>query len=229
MSGKKGGIYMANYQLAAKPRTTIGTAAAKRIRRENLVPANVYGREKDNENIVIDIRELEKALSAAGQLIDLNVEDQSRVVIMKEMQRDPIKGTIQHVDFYEVSMDRPIDTTVAIRLDGEADRESDGGIVNQVLRQLDISCLPGVIPNSIHIDVSSLTIGDTILVSDLDIPEGVNVLNDIDEVVVAISAPSMEVEEEEEEEEVLLDEDGEPIEGEGAAEAEEEQDQEDTE
>ncbi len=198
---------MANYQLKAEPRTAVGTAAAKRLRHQRLVPANVYGRDKANALISIELQEMEKALASGEHLIDLNIGDEERVVIVKEVQKEPIKGYIQHVDFYEVSMDRAIDTTVPIIVEGTS--ASEEGVVNHVLRELSISCLPGAIPDNITVDITGMVIGDSIQVANLDIPEGITVINEPDEAVVSIAAPTEIVEEEPEEEvDVELDADG---------------------
>lgn len=188
---------MANYQLKAEPRSVVGSAAVKELRRNRLVPANVYGRDKANALISIESREMEKALASGEHLIDLNIGDEQRVVIIKEIQKEPVKGYIQHVDFYEVSMDRAIDTTVPIILEGTL--ESVTGVVTQILRELSISCLPGAIPDNIRVDISGMAIGDSLQVGKLDIPEGITVINDPDEAVVSIAAPT-EIEEEEVEE-----------------------------
>ncbi len=187
---------MANYQLKAEPRSAVGSAAVKELRRNRLVPANVYGRDKANALISIESREMEKALASGEHLIDLNIGDEQRVVIIKEIQKEPVKGYIQHVDFYEVSMDRAIDTTVPIILEGTL--ESVTGVVTQILRELSISCLPGAIPDNIRVDISGMAIGDNLQVGNLDIPEGITVINDPDEAVVSIAAPT-EIEEEAEE------------------------------
>lgn len=188
---------MANYQLKAEPRSVVGSAAVKELHRNRLVPANVYGRDKANALISIESREMEKALASGEHLIDLNIGDEQRVVIIKEIQKEPVKGYIQHVDFYEVSMDRAIDTTVPIILEGTL--ESVTGVVTQILRELSISCLPGAIPDNIRVDISGMAIGDSLQVGKLDIPEGITVINDPDEAVVSIAAPT-EIEEEEVEE-----------------------------
>lgn len=207
---------MANYQLNAKIRTEVGTAAAKELRRAQAVPASVYGHEKENVNVSVLLRDIEKALASGEHLIDLSYGDDSKVVIVKELQNDPVKGTIQHIDFYEVSMDREIETNTIVIVDGEATRETDGGIVNLILRELSISCLPNAIPDNLVVDVSGLAIGESITIGDLTIPEGVTVNHDLDEVIVTISVPAAEVEETDEDAE-----DAEGVEdGEGAEDAE---------
>lgn len=181
---------MANYQLAAEVRTAFGTNAVKKLRREKLVPGNVYGRNNDNVHLLVAERELEKAIQSGEPLIDLAVGGEKKIVLIKDLQRDFVRGTIDHVDFYEVSMDKPVDTTVFVVLTGEEERESDGGLVNLVMRELNISCLPMDIPENITIDVSQMVIGDTITVSDLDLGGKITVNQDPDEVIVTVAVPT---------------------------------------
>jgi large subunit ribosomal protein L25 len=200
----KGGNKMANYQLAAEVRTAFGTNAVKKLRREKLVPGNVYGRNNDNVHLLVAERELEKAIQSGEPLIDLAVGGEKKIVLIKDLQRDFVRGTIDHVDFYEVSMDKPVDTTVFVVLTGEEERESDGGLVNLVMRELNISCLPMDIPDNITIDVSQMVIGDTITVSDLDLGGKITVNQDPDEVIVTVAAPT-KVEESAEDEEAEVE------------------------
>lgn len=210
---------MANYQLAAEVRTAFGTNAVKKLRREKLVPGNVYGRNNDNVHLLVAERELEKAIQSGEPLIDLAVGGEKKIVLIKDLQRDFVRGTIDHVDFYEVSMDKPVDTTVFVVLTGEEERESDGGLVNLVMRELNISCLPMDIPENITIDVSQMVIGDTITVSDLDLGGKITVNQDPDEVIVTVAVPT-KVEESAEDEEAEV-EAAEEAEAEAEAEAEE--------
>jgi large subunit ribosomal protein L25 len=200
----KGGNKMANYQLAAEVRTAFGTNAVKKLRREKLVPGNVYGRNNDNVHLLVAERELEKAIQSGEPLIDLAVGGEKKIVLIKDLQRDFVRGTIDHVDFYEVSMDKPVDTTVFVVLTGEEERESDGGLVNLVMRELNISCLPMDIPENITIDVSQMVIGDTITVSDLDLGGKITVNQDPDEVIVTVAVPT-KVEESAEDEEAEVE------------------------
>ncbi|MFB5065925.1 MAG: 50S ribosomal protein L25 [Candidatus Wallacebacter cryptica] len=195
---------MANYQLAAEVRTAFGTNAVKKLRREKLVPGNVYGRNNDNVHLLVAERELEKAIQSGEPLIDLAVGGEKKIVLIKDLQRDFVRGTIDHVDFYEVSMDKPVDTTVFVVLTGEEERESDGGLVNLVMRELNISCLPMDIPENITIDVSQMVIGDTITVSDLDLGGKITVNQDPDEVIVTVAVPT-KVEESAEDEEAEVE------------------------
>ncbi len=185
---------MANYQLQAELRSVTGTREVKKLRKSAVVPAHVYGRQKENVLVSIAQRDLDKALSSGAGLIDLQINGTAKTVIVKEIQKDPLQGKYQHVDFYEVSMDRAIETTVVVSLIGEDVRESDGGIVAQTLRELSISCLPNAIPESIEVNVADLVIGDSIYVKDLQAMEGVAVINDAEDIIVRVTPPTAEEE-----------------------------------
>jgi len=181
---------MANMQLTAELRNVTGSHAVAKMRRKDMIPGNIYGQGKPNVHVAIAVREIEKALASGEPLLNLVVGNETKVVLVKEVQRDPIKGELQHLDFYEVSMDRPVETAVPLVLAGEGERESDGGVVNLVLRELSISCLPNQIPEFITVNVAHMKIGDNLLVSDLEVAEGIEVLNAPNEVVATVSAPS---------------------------------------
>ncbi len=143
--------------------------------------------------------------------------------MIKEIQVDPVKQTILHVDFYAISMDKKISLEVPITLTGTAVGVSEGGILQQVRRTLEISCLPDRIPEALEIDVSNLAIGDSLHVSDLEIPEGIEVLAEERLTVVTVVPPTKV---EEIEPEILEEEEGEEVEEEEVTETKEEGDEE---
>ncbi len=224
---------MTTVALAAQSRTETGKGVARSLRRQALIPAVFYGPEVDPIPLILQSRELEKLITTgAGEniLIDLNIEDgkstQSHRAMIKEIQVDPVKQNILHVDLYAISMDKKISVEVPITLTGTAIGVSDeGGILQQVSRTLEVSCLPDRIPEAFELEVTALAIGDSLHVSDLEIPEGVDVLAE-DELTVASVVPPTKVEEIEPE--VLEEEEeGEEVEeGEEEAETKEEGDQE---
>jgi large subunit ribosomal protein L25 len=193
-----------------------------------LIPAVFYGPEVDPVNLSLKYRDLEKLIkTGAGEnvIIDLAIETGestlSHRAMLKEIQMDPVKQTILHVDLYEISMDKKIEVEVPITLTGTAKGVSDeGGILQQVSRTLEISCLPDNIPDSFELDVTDLNIGDSLHVSDLKIPEGIEVLVE-GELTIATVVPPTKVEEIEPEvpEE---EEEREEVEAEEVAETEEE-------
>jgi large subunit ribosomal protein L25 len=197
-----------------------------------LIPAVFYGPEVDPVPLILQSRDLEKLITTgAGEniLIDLNIEDgkstHSHRAMIKEIQVDPVKQNILHVDLYAISMDKKISVEVPITLTGTAVGVSEeGGILQQVSRTLEISCLPDRIPESFELEVTALAIGDSLHVSDLEIPEGVDVLAE-DELAIASVVPPTKVEEIEPE--VLEEEEeGEEVDEEAEAETKEEGDQE---
>jgi large subunit ribosomal protein L25 len=193
-----------------------------------LIPAVFYGPEVDPVNLSLKYRDLEKLIkTGAGEnvIIDLAIETGestlSHRAMLKEIQMDPVKQTILHVDLYEISMDKKIEVEVPITLTGTAKGVSDeGGILQQVSRTLEISCLPDNIPDSFELDVTDLNIGDSLHVSDLKIPQGIEVLVE-GELTIATVVPPTKVEEIEPEvpEE---EEEREEVEAEEVAETEEE-------
>lgn len=182
---------MANLRLAVEVRNSTGKGAGRQARREGKVPAVLYGKNVDNVDLTVDAARLQRILQSggAGGLIELTYNDKSQVVLIKEVQADPILGRPLHVDFHAVALDEEVSVSVPIVLTGEAERASDGGVVAQNLRELTVSCLPTVIPESISVDIAQLGIGDTIVVGSLDLPEGVRTDVDPEETVVSIVLP----------------------------------------
>jgi large subunit ribosomal protein L25 len=188
-----------------------------------LIPAVFYGPSVNPIPLSLNTGDFEKVMSGgAGEnvLIDLNIEKgkskESHRAMIKEIQTDPVKGTILHVDLYAISMDKKIQLEIPISLTGTPVGVSEeGGILQQVLRTLEVSCLPGQIPDSVELDVSALDIGDSLHVSDLKIPEGVDVLAEEQLTIATVVPPTKE---EEIEPEVLEEEEVE--EGEEVEEAE---------
>jgi large subunit ribosomal protein L25 len=218
---------MAHVALSAQSRKETGKGAARTLRRQALIPAVFYGPEVDPVHLSLNYRDLEKLIrTGAGEnvIIDLAIETGestlSHRAMLKEIQLDPVKRTILHVDLYEISMDKKIQVEVPITLTGTARGLSEGGILQQVSRTVEISCLPDNIPDAFELEVTDLDIGDSLHVSDLKIPEGIEILEE-EELTVATVIPPTKVEEivpevpEEEEER-------EEVEGEAVAETEEE-------
>jgi large subunit ribosomal protein L25 len=198
-----------------------------------LTPAVFYGPEVDPVPLILQSRDLEKLITTgAGEniLIDLNIEDgkstQSHRAMIREIQVDPVKQNILHVDLYAISMDKKISVEVPITLTGTAFGVSDeGGILQQTTRTLEVSCLPDRIPEAFELEVTALAIGDSLHVSDLEIPEGIDVLVE-EQLTIASVVPPTAVEEIEPEVLEEEEEEGEEVDEEAEAETKEEGDQE---
>jgi large subunit ribosomal protein L25 len=184
----------------------------KRLKRENKIPAVVYGKEFENKLIAVDEKEFRKLLKTHGEvaLIDLQVEGDSFPVLIKEVQRNTLKNAIDHVDFFKVSMDEEVEYHAPIVLVGDAEGVKMGGILQHQKREITLKALPADMLESVEVDISEMNIGDTIAVADLKVDGKNTVLDDADEVVVTIVPPRLaeEVEAPEEgEEPELVEED----------------------
>jgi len=199
---------MEQLSLKANLRGQKGKSWAKKLRKEKKVPGIVYGPDTSPIMIAVDYPELLKVIrKASGEniFLDLYLQTQSSVetkkVMLKELQTDPVKGSFLHVDFYAISMDKELTFEIPIILDNTPVGVSKGGILQHALRELTITCLPDKLIDSIHVDVSGLDIGDTIHVDDLQLPEGIGVEDEPDTTVAVVVAPAVTVEEVAEEEE----------------------------
>jgi large subunit ribosomal protein L25 len=187
-------------ELSVKPRDSKGKQAAKRLRREGRVPAVLYGGAQP-QSISVDPKAVLKMIhghEGSTQLLTLTFDGGSagaRMAIIRDMQFDPVSEDLLHVDLQEVSADRAINVRLAVHPVGEAIGVRDTkGILNLVLHEIEISCLPTNIPARIDADVTNLAIGDVLTVRDLTIPEGVRVLNDPGQAVATVSPPMAEEE-----------------------------------
>jgi large subunit ribosomal protein L25 len=209
---------MAEITVAADPGRPTGSRAAGRLRAEGKVPGVVYGLGKDAVPVAIVWRDLRHALvgdAGLNALIDLHVGDGSELVMVKELQRHPVRRDVLHVDFLRVSREQLLTVDVPINLTGEATEVvNNDGVVDHLQYSLTITAKPADIPNEFVVDISGLTLGDIIRVSDLALPEGVTTAIDLDEPVVTTSVSSAVVEPEAEE-----GEEAEAEEGEGGEEA----------
>jgi large subunit ribosomal protein L25 len=205
-------------RLDVTTREPSGSRGARRLRREGLVPGVVYGGNGDPIGFQVDSRVLRAALASAGAVLDLSIDGADATpVVLKDAHRDPVRGATLHVDLVRVRLDRPIHAAVALELTGveESPGVKDGGVLEQITRELNVEALPTAIPESIVHDVSEMQMNETLMLDAIVAPEGVVLLDDIEQTVVAtLSPPRLQVEEEPEieEETELVGEDGEPIE-----------------
>jgi large subunit ribosomal protein L25 len=200
-----------------------GSADARRLRRQGLIPGVLYGRGKSPHPFSVHERDLRRALTGPGGLhaiLDVVLDGQktSHASILKDYQQDVISGRLAHIDLQEVRLDQPIQAQVVIELVGEAAGSIEGGVLSQVTREINVEALPLEVPERIEVDVSPMQMGDTLRLADIAVQEGVTFLDDPEETVVAtVTVPTQIIEPEPEEEEEL--EEGEELaEGEEAPE-----------
>jgi large subunit ribosomal protein L25 len=182
---------MAEIVVNAKGRTDRGKNAARRIRREGLIPGVVYGGKGETVAVAVDPKVLQRVLrSEAGRnaILKLDIADQGATnAILKSWQVDPIKENFLHADFYRIAMDVALRVTVPVATKGEARGvKVDGGILELILREIEVECLPGDIPERIEVDVTDLGINGAVRVSELPVSEKVKILEAPDQVIVHV-------------------------------------------
>ena len=184
--------------LTAEIREGVGKEKAKKLRSKGLIPAIFYGPRSQTIPLVIDSKELAKVLQTeAGEnvLIDLDirkgVQSDRKVVMVKDIQIDPLQMIALHTDFYEVAMDEMVTVEVPVHLVGKPEGTKVGGILDQIRRVIQIQCLPGNIPKSIDVDVSPLKIGDSIHVQDIQV-EKAKIISETNFTIATVVPPVVE-------------------------------------
>ncbi len=179
-------------KLTVNSRSAAGSRAARRLRREGRVLGVLYGGGEEAVGFDADARELRHALAGAGAVLDLSVDGgKTTPVVVKEAQRHPVRGETVHIDLLRVNLDEAISAVVPLELLGTDDAPGvkEGGILEQITRELNVEALPTAIPESITHDVSEMQISDTIVLSAIAVPDGVTLLDDLEETVVATLSP----------------------------------------
>jgi large subunit ribosomal protein L25 len=189
---------VAENSLSAEARSASGKGANRKLRVAGRIPAVVYGKGRQSQSVVLDPHALETLLQKSGAglntLIDLSVAGRTDTVLVKELQRHPVTGRPLHVDFFQLDLTQKITVSVPIHFTGKARGVEFGGILDHPLREIEVECLPRAIPEFIEVDVSALDVGHSIHVSELRLPEGVEVKTDASLPVASVVLPAAEVE-----------------------------------
>jgi large subunit ribosomal protein L25 len=171
---------MVDFVLNAKARSDIGKGASRRLRRlDNQVPAIIYGLDKTPENISLASNELSHALENEAfysHIIELNIDDKKQNVILKDLQRHPAKVEILHADFLRVDLTQKLTIRVPLHFINEDECHGvkmEGGQISHSTNELEVECLPGDIPEYIEVDMTAITLGQTLHISDVNLPDGV--------------------------------------------------------
>jgi large subunit ribosomal protein L25 len=184
-------------KLQVSSRSGEGSRAARRLRRCGRIPGVLYGGEAEALGFDVDARELRLALAGVGAVMDVSVDGAKPTpAVLKEAQRDPVRGHTTHVDLLRVRLDRPIHAVVALELAGVEDASGvkQGGILEHLVRELNIEALPTAIPESIVHELGEMEIGETLIRSSIVAPDGVTLLDDEQTVIATISAPRLQAE-----------------------------------
>lgn len=188
--------------LAGKIRETTGKSATRKLRNDEAMPAVLYGL-KDNLSLVVNPKELRKLLEEKGRnaLIELNIEgDSERSVVLKEFQSHPLRTAWIHADFLEVDVTKKIKVKVPVVLVGASPGEKMGGLVNHIIRNIEVESIPMNIPEKIEVQMAGVELNDVVHVSDLAVGEGVEIINDPKDAVVTVHVEKVKEEKAEGEE-----------------------------
>lgn len=189
-------------KISCIPRDITGTRVSRRLRKEDFVPGVIYGKGKEPSNISVARKDIDKVIRYHGEnaILELSLNGKEMDAMIKEVQKDPIQGTVTHLDLYQISKDQKVQVSVPIHLLNVDLLPPDGALVRQ-LDEIEIECAANIIPRSIEIDVEGLKIGHAIHISDITFAEGITVLEDDEAVIVSLSQSRVEADEVEEEEE----------------------------
>lgn len=199
--------------LNVETRSGRGKGAARQLRRAGSIPGSLYGREIEPIAVKTDGREfaaLVGSISVDNTIVELSVDGEApRRVLIREIQRHPVRQDYLHVDFYEIRAGETLKVNVPLHLVGNPIGVRNGGTLQQIKHELEIECLPSEIPPSFEVDISALEIGDSLHISDVDVG-GLEVLDDVEQTICTVAAPRVVEAEEEEELDIGLEEDDEP-------------------
>jgi len=173
-------------QMTAQSRPELGSRANKRLRDRGLVPGVVYGHKEAVVPVTLPKKELVGHLNHGAHVFDLALDGRSEKVLVKEVQYDHLGIEVIHVDFARVSLDEKVEVTVPLEFKGTPKGEADGGVLQQLISDLEIECLVTDIPTSIRVNVADLGVDDVLHVSDLQLPPGVRPLQDADLLVATV-------------------------------------------
>ena len=190
---------MATVSLSAKARDTVGKGHARKLRQAGEVPAVIYGHSRDAQSLTLNTRDIEKLLkqvAGTSTVVELTVDGKTARTLIREVQRHPFKRVVLHVDFQELVAGEKVTLSVPLRFHGTPIGVKDsGGILEEVMHQVHLRVDPMSIPDHIDVDVTHITIGHSIHVNELKLPEGAEVMDDEDATVCIVSAPRAVVEE----------------------------------
>lgn len=198
---------METYKITAVSRDVTGKGAMRKLRAQGLIPSNIYGTGEENKIFSLNQRDLERLMKMEYEniILEIKIGDIELSAIIKDLQEDVVTGKPIHVDFQHVQMGKALKLAIPVHLEGNSEGAKEGGIVEHFLRNISIECLPKDIPSEFAIDITNLGIADSIHVEDIEIQEGIRILDSLKTVICSVVLPAKIVEEVPEEEEELLE------------------------
>ncbi len=188
---------MQSIDLRAEKRDALGTRACRRLRRDDRLPAVVYGHKEDALNVTLPLTETLRHLQRGAHLFTLQLDGATEQVLLKDVQYDHLGTEILHVDLFRVNLDEEITSEVGIHLVGEAKGVKNGGILTQMRDTIEVVCRVRDLPDEIRIDVSGLDVGDAVHISEVTLPDGVRIPGqEADFTVAMVAAPKLATDDE---------------------------------
>lgn len=189
---------MINADLNISLRNNIGSGASNRLRNEGFIPGVIYGYKINNESVQMDKKLVESLIKNHGEsaLVGLNVDGNNVQTLIKEVQRDPLTNQILHVDFQSINLNKPVTATIPVFLKNRGVVENSNAVVQQLLREVTIECLPQDIPENVTISVKDLAMGSALTVSDIEVSDEVSILNCPTDVIASLTRSNSKEEEE---------------------------------
>jgi len=188
---------MATAPLNATPRSERGKGGARKLRASGQVPGIIYGHGREPQPLSVNAREFDRLaerVRITSTVIELSLDGRTARTLIRELQRDPIRRTVLHIDFQELVAGEKIVVSVPLRFNGTAEGVKEGGILEEVMHKVEVRVDPANIPDHIDVDVTSLTIGHSLHIGDLQLPPGVEVTDDPEQTIAVVSAPRAEEE-----------------------------------
>jgi large subunit ribosomal protein L25 len=189
--------------LKAETRSSVGSKDAGKVRAAGRIPAIVYGHKQDPVSISVDSHNFVEVLHHGQRLLDVDIDGKSQKLLVKDLQYDHLGRSVIHADFVRVDLTETVKVSVAIELKGTAHGTTEGGIIDEQLNELEVECVVTNIPDAIEVLVKDVNIGDVVHAGDIELPDGVKLITDVEAVVltchvVAAAKSTEEIEEEEE-------------------------------
>jgi large subunit ribosomal protein L25 len=185
---------MAKKVLEVETRSLLGSRGSKRLRREGKIPLVLYGLGKDTVTLLTAQKSLKEVLQSRAKIIDLRWDDQEEPALLKDLQYDAFGREILHADFLRIAMDKRIELKVSLELKGIPQGVTEGGILEQTLREVALECLPTAIPDKLSVDVSGLALGASLTLKDIPLPSDVKITHEnLDLPVATVRKPVEEV------------------------------------
>ncbi len=185
------------HEIAAQPREMNGTRACRRLRKQEMVPAVLYGHGQPNVMLTLQIDAIEKAIDERALVLRVVWDGSEETAQIKEVQYDAVGDNVLHVDLARISLTETLTVTVPVKTHGEPRGVDEGGLLELLEFELEVECLPTDIPESIRVEVADLGIGDSLTIADIAFPEGVTPTGEPEMAVVSVVMPAEEEEEEE--------------------------------